>query len=88
MLTDEQKMMALHMPHNIMLADQLIDVKVSGFSSSVTLGFMNPGSVIQTAATFSVPTDKLYKIATEILEAINKNKAAILQEQQEFISNL
>ncbi len=84
MLTDEQKMLALQMPHNISLADQLINVKVSGFSSSVTLGFTNPAGTVQTAGTFVIPTDSLQTIAAEILDAIKDKKSEILQEHKHF----
>ena len=84
MLSEEQKATALNTPHNISLADHLIDVKVSGFSSSITLGFTNPGGTIQTAATFVIPTDALQTIATEILDAIKKKKSAINKEHKSF----
>jgi len=88
MITNEQKMMALNMPHNIMIVDQLINVKVTGFNSFVTLGFTTPGGHVQSAGSFSVPTDVLHQIATEILQQIKASKDVIESEQQSLINKL
>lgn len=65
-----EQIAALHTPHNLMMIDNVIDIKISGFYSSVTLGFTNPAKSVQPAVTFRIPTNKLHNFANEILTAI------------------
>ncbi|MDD2865541.1 MAG: hypothetical protein PHC99_12575 [Methylococcales bacterium] len=80
----DEKEAALHTAHNLILADQVINIGVSGFSSTVTLGFINPASIVQPSITFTMPTDVLHSFANEILDAIKAKSAEIKAQHQEF----
>ena len=79
-----EQIAALHTPHNLMIIDNVIDINISGFCSSVTLGFTNPARAIQPAVTFTIPTDVLHNFANEILTAIKENGDAIKAQHQNF----
>jgi len=78
----QEKMVALNTPHNLTLADNIIDIKVSGFTSTVTLGFTNPANMLQPAITFMVPTNVLHRLANEILHTIKTNSEAIKSQHK------
>lgn len=69
--------MALNMPHNLVIADNIVDIKISGFSSTVTLGFFNPAGMVQPVTTINVPTDVLHSLGHEILNSIKENSVEI-----------
>lgn len=83
-LSPEEKIAALNVPHNLMLADRVINISVSGFNSTVTLGFVNPANVVQPTTTFTMPTDVLHGFAHEILDAIKESSEAIKSQHKEF----
>jgi hypothetical protein len=83
-LLPEEKIAALNAPHNLILADKVINIGVSGFSSTVTLGFMNPANMVQPSITFTMPTDVLHSFAHEILDAIKEKSVEIKAQHKEF----
>lgn len=76
-ISPEEKIAALNTAHNLILADKVINIGVSGFCSTVTLGFLNPANAIQPSITFTMPTDVLHSFALEILDTIKENSAEI-----------
>lgn len=80
--------MALHTPHNIMIADTVLDIKITGFNSTITLGYINPANVMQPAVTLLMPTDKLYDMATQIRNQLKSQSRALTEQHTNFIEKL
>lgn len=85
-LTSQEKTVALNTPHNLTLADNVIDIKISGFTSTVTLGFKNPANVVQPAITFVVPTNVLHELANNILSEI-KESSELIKSQHKMLDD-
>jgi len=76
----------LQVPHNIMLVDQVIDVKAGAFSSTITLGYETPTGQIQVAVTLQLPTNFLKTLSDQILEKLKVN-ATLIKEEHAKLSN-
>lgn len=79
-----EKIAVLNTPHNLVLADSIVEIKTSGFTSTVTLGFTNPANILQPAITFMIPTNVLHDLANEILAAIRVNSASIKSQHKQL----
>lgn len=79
-----EKIAVLNTPHNLVLADSIVDIKVSGFTSTVTLGFTNPANILQPAITFVIPTNILHDLANEIFAKIKANSEFIKSQHKQF----
>lgn len=83
-----EKTMLLHMPHNIMLVDQIIDIKAQAFSSTITLGYNNPADQTQTAVTLQMPTSFLKILSDGIAEKLKENSQLIKDQHKAFTESL
>lgn len=85
---NQERNMLLHTPHNIMIVDQVIDIKAEAFSSTVTLGYHNPAGQIQAAVTLQMPTNFLKTLADEIAAKLKENSPLIKAEYQKFVDTI
>lgn len=83
-----EKTMLLHMPHNIMLVDQIIDIKAQAFSSTITLGYNNPADQTQTAVTLQMPTSFLKILSDSITDKLKENSQSIKDQHKIFADSL
>lgn len=80
--------MALAQPHQLFLVDELLKIKVGGFTSVVTFGWNNPVGRVTPVGTFSMSTKFLAETCQAILNAIEENKTEIANDQKKFIQSL
>ena len=83
-----EKAMLLHTPHNIMLVDQIIDIKAQAFNSTVTLGYNNPANQTQTAVTLQMPTSFLKDLSDSIAEKLKEHAKLIKDQHKTFTDSL
>ncbi|AMK75639.1 MULTISPECIES: hypothetical protein [Methylomonas] len=85
---DPNIQIAIHSPHNIMIADSVLDIKISGFNSTITLGYTNPAGIMQPAVTLLMPTDKMHDMAHQISNKVKSESKNILDQHKKFVEKL
>ena len=85
---DMERTMLLHTPHNIMITDRVIDLKVEAFTSTITLGYNNPAGQNQVAVTLQMPTSFVKSLSEQLSEKLRENVESIKSEHKKFIDSI
>lgn len=83
-----QRQQALQFPHNVVIADHVLNINSDAFSSTVTLGYTSPTGIPQPAVSIVMSTKFMKELADQITAKIAANKASIQNELQEFTGSL
>lgn len=87
-LNSEHLQLLLNTPHQVYLVDDILKLNVTAFKSEITFGNINPAGVVQTAVSFTLSTQDLYRIAKNIIEAIENKKNDIVEQQSLFVTEI
>ena len=85
---ENQRKQALSTPHNLFLADNILDVKIDAYFCSLSLGLTNPMGQISPAFTAKMPPSIAVALAKKILEIASENKAEIAKTHAELLNEI
>jgi hypothetical protein len=89
-LTTEQQAemdLSLLTPHQLYVADELMNIKIQGPVASLTLGYTSFGK-LNPVCTFNCTTSFLLSIADQINQAVKDNHQAITDSAKELETRL
>lgn len=81
---EQEKSQALFQPHNLFVADELLDLKIDAYNSSMTLGFRSPAGQMTPIFTLKMPLSFYVHLTKTMAASIAENKEKIIEEHKEL----
>ena len=85
---DQQRRAALAQAHALFVADEILNVNIDGFLSTISMGHMGPSGTIGPAFTVKMPLPTALALARKILDEAKARKAAILSSHEGVTSSI
>lgn len=79
---------ALHQPHNLFMADELLKINVDSFNVSLSVGMRNPVGQLAPSFTVKMPLSFAVELSKALLAEIENNKDQIKSEHEELYNAL